>query len=62
MMELIEKIMDGERLIMLLGLHGFGKSSVAKNTLHYIHERKYKSGGVMWANLKGVKDVYSVLK
>ena len=58
MMELIESIMGGERLLMLLGLHGVGKSSVARNALHYMHERKYMSGGVIWVQLKGVKDIY----
>ena len=47
---------------MLLGLHGIGKSSVARNTLHYIYERKYVTGGILWIQLKGVRDVYSVAK
>ena len=53
---------NGERLIMLLGLHGVGKSSVARNALHYIHERKYMSGGILWVQLKGSRDIYSVTK
>ena len=62
MIEMIENIMGGERLIMLLGLHGVGKSSVARNTLHFIYERKYLTGGILWVQLKGVKDVYSAMK
>ena len=64
MMDLIKGVMsdNGERLIMLLGLHGVGKSSVARNALHYIHERRYMSGGIVWVQLKGVRDVYSVTK
>ena len=62
LIETIENIMNGERLVMLLGLHGVGKSSVAKNTLHFIYERKYMTGGVLWVQLKGVKDVYSAMK
>ena len=46
----------------MLGLHGIGKSSVARNTLHYIYERKYVTGGILWIQLKGVRDVYSVAK
>ena len=38
-MGLVGSIMDfnkSDQIIMLLGLHGVGKSSVARNTLHYI--------------------------
>ena len=62
LMETINHIMSGERFIMILGLHGVGKSSVARNALHYINERKYMTGGVMWVQLKGTKDVYAILK
>ena len=61
MMDLLDGILN-ERLVMLLGMHGVGKSSVARNTLHYIHERKYISGGIIWVQLKGVRDCYSVTK
>ena len=47
---------------MLHGVHGVGKSSVARNTLHFINERKYITGGIIWVQLKGVRDVYSVSK
>ena len=64
-MGLVGSIMDfnkSDQIIMLLGLHGVGKSSVARNTLHYIYERKYITGGILWVQLKGVRDVYSVSK
>lgn len=66
-MGLVDAIMDAsgsrpDQIIMLLGLHGVGKSSVARNTLHYIYERKYITGGILWVQLKGVRDVYSVSK
>ena len=54
--------MSGERFLMILGLHGVGKSCVARNALHYIIERKYMTGGVMWVQLKGAKDIYAILK
>ena len=63
--ELIEDIVDKnnhEQIFMLLGLHGIGKSSIAKNTLNYIYERKLVLGGILWIQLKGIKDTYSVLK
>jgi adenylate kinase family enzyme len=62
MIELIESIMNGEKLIMLLGLHGVGKSCVAKQVIHYIYERKFMTGGMWWVQLKGVRDVYAVIK
>ena len=47
---------------MLLGLHGMGKSSIAKNTLNHIHERKLIQGGILWIPLKGVVDIFSIVK
>ena len=64
-MDLVDSVTNKhieEKIVMLLGLHGIGKSSVARNTLHYIYERKYVTGGILWIQLKGVRDVYSVAK
>lgn len=50
-MDLVDSVTNKsieEKIIMLLGLHGIGKSSVARNTLHYIYERKYVTGGILW--------------
>ena len=47
---------------MLLGLHGMGKSSIAKNTLNHIHEHKLIQGGILWIPLKGVADILSIVK
>ena len=47
---------------MLLGMHGIGKSSIARNALNYICERKFIHGGVMWIQLKGVRDIYTLTK
>ena len=46
--------MSGQGTIMLLGLHGVGKSTLAKNAIQYMLERKYFTGGVIFVNLKGV--------
>ena len=62
-MELIDDIMyKAEQIFMLLGLQGIGKSSIARNALNYIHERKFIHGGILWIQLKGVRDVYTVTK
>ena len=50
-MDLVDSVTNKhieEKIVMLLGLHGIGKSSVARNTLHYIYERKYVTGGILW--------------
>ena len=51
---IVDSVMKGHRLIMLLGLHGVGKSAVARNAVHFMIERKYFTGGVIFINLKGV--------
>ena len=53
MSRIVKSVMGGSRLIMLLGLHGVGKSAVARNAVHYMIERKYFTGGVIFVNLKG---------
>ena len=62
MWELIENVMSGERLIALLGLPGIGKSSIARNALHFMVERKFFTGGVILVQLKNVKDIYTFTK
>ena len=47
--------MSDKRLVMILGLHGVGKSAVAKNAVHYMLERKYFTGGVIFVDLKGIR-------
>ena len=47
--ELIDDLLDTpEQIFMLLGMHGIGKSSIAKNALNYIQERKFVHGGIVW--------------
>ena len=47
---------QSRRITVVLGLHGIGKSAVAKNATHYMLERKYFTGGVIVINLKGIRD------
>ena len=41
-------LQDNEKIIPLLGLHGIGKSALARNTLHYATDRKLFTGGIMF--------------
>ena len=43
------------RIIQLLGLRGIGKSSLARNTLHYVKERKMFTGGIFNIQMKNVR-------
>ena len=59
----MQLIMEKEtRMITALGLHGIGKSSVVRNTLHHIYERKYFIGGICLIQTKNVRDVFSLMK
>ena len=62
MWNLISDIMNGHRLVILLGLHGVGKSCLARNALHYMSERKFFTGGVVLVQLSNLKEVQSCLK
>ena len=46
----------------LLGLRGIGKSSLARNTLHYAAERKIFTGGVLLIQLKDIRSSFTMLK
>ena len=37
-------------------------SSIAKNALNYIAERKLMLGGILWIQLKGVRDIHTLTK
>ena len=62
MYELIKLVMSGNRLVILLGLAGVGKSCLARNALHYMSERKYFTGGVIFVQIATLKEIQSVLK
>lgn len=52
--KIVKLILSGERLIIMLGLHGVGKSALARNAVYYMLERKYFTGGIIFVNLKCV--------
>ena len=39
---------DGYTIVPVLGLAGIGKSSLIKNTLHFVSDRKYFTGGILY--------------
>lgn len=46
---------NGKRLITLVGVAGVGKSSVAREAMHYLLARRYFGGGVIHIDCKSFK-------
>jgi len=57
MAKLIQKLNDGERMIFVIGLFGIGKSWIARNVLHFMKERKYFCGGLLFVALNGIRTI-----
>lgn len=47
---------------MVTGLYGIGKSHVARNTLHFLAERKYFRYALIWVRLDGLEKVSDLVK
>ena len=47
--------MEGERLVVLLGVQGLHKSAVARFAIHFMLERKNFTGGAIFVTLKNLK-------
>ena len=63
MSQLLEAlILHKVRIISLLGLRGIGKSSLARNTLHFAAERKMFKGGILFIQLKDTRTLFTMLK
>ena len=45
--EVTKSITSGNRLVFMFGLHGSGKSTIVRQALHYICDRKFFTGGVI---------------
>ena len=60
--DLVSRVLDNNRLINLVGVHGIGKSSVLKCGVHYMFERKYFNGGMIYINLKHHKSFHTLEK
>ena len=55
-------LIDNEKIVPLLGLKGIGKSSLARQALHYAADRKFFTGGVMFISLNDIRTNFSMLK
>jgi adenylate kinase len=52
MFEVVHNICNN-RLVTIIGLPGIGKTSLTKNAVHYIADRKLFKFGVIFLQLKG---------
>ena len=53
--KLVSSVMEGERLVVLLGVQGLHKSGVARFAIHYLLERKYFTGGAIFVTLANLR-------
>ena len=60
--EITKNITSGKRLVFIFGLHGTGKSTIVRQALQYICDRKFFTGGVIQIQLSNVKSTYSLMK
>ena len=63
--KLVENVMRNnkkERITLLLGLPGMGKTSITINALHYMIERKFFTRGVVLVNLLNIRDLNNMMK
>ena len=58
--ELVATVLNGTRLIDLVGVNGIGKSSILKFALHYMSDRKFFTGGIIYINLKHHKSFHTL--
>lgn len=56
MFHLMNSIYEQHRLIQVLGLRGIGKTSLIKGALNYIYERKQFAGGIIYINIKNIRE------
>ena len=49
--EVVKALCRNDRLIVLQGLYGDGKDTIAKSCLRFVADRKLFSGGVIYLNL-----------
>ena len=57
MFKIIQKVLGPNtrsRLFTIIGLPGIGKSSLIKNTMHYINERRLIKGGIIYINARNI--------
>lgn len=60
---LVSKIMMAHvHLLTLIGLPGVGKSSLVKSTLHYLQDRSLLRGGIIYTDVRSIRDSKSFLR
>ena len=46
---------DKNRLTQVVGFAGIGKSSLVRNAIHYVNDRRYFVGGIIFLQTKSVR-------
>ena len=60
---ILERILiQNEKMVVINGLRGIGKSSLAKIVMHFLSERKLCTGGNIYIECKNAKDIFALLK
>ena len=63
MQKLLENLLkEKARIVQVIALPGYGKSTLVRNTLHYVADRKYFTRGLLLIELKDVKKSFVMLK
>ena len=65
MSSLLEILMEEKlpnKLIPVLGLYGIGKSTLVRNLLNFVADRKYFTGGIVYVQIKDMRNIITVLK
>lgn len=55
-------LVDNERIVLVLGLHGMGKSGFVRNTLHYVADRKIFTGCILFVDLGNKRTNFAMIK
>lgn len=55
-------LVQKERIVVVHGLRGIGKSSLARSVLHYVAERKIYPFGILHVQLKDIRNCMAMLK
>lgn len=51
-----------ERLIMIQGIYGDGKDTIAKSSLRFMADRKYFLGGIIYVDLNKIENCLDFYK
>lgn len=62
MLEVLMNEKQRTQIVPILGIYGIGKSTLARNVLHFVANRKYFTGGVVYVQIKDIRNNFAVLK